>query len=64
MWAWPAFCGGALLGLAILGVSLWALGVVKPRQNIEGWMVAAGRIPGAIAGVAIVFHRTRSRLLR
>ena len=64
MWAWPALCVGALLGLAILGVSLWALGVVKPRHNIEGWMVAAGMIPGAIAGVAIVFHLTRPRLPR
>jgi len=62
--AWGALTTGALLGMAIFGVSLALLGRISLRGNIEGWMVLGGAIPGAIAGVALVFHATRPRLPR
>jgi hypothetical protein len=62
--AWAGMTTGSLLGLALFGLTLLATGQMNPRANIEGWMVAAGAIPGAIAGIAIVFHATRPRLPR
>jgi len=62
--AWAGLTTGSMLGLALFGISLVLVGKTTMRGNIEGWVFAAGAIPGAIAGVAIVFHATRTRLPR
>ncbi len=62
--AWAGMTTGSVVGLAIFGLSMNAFGVISLRQNIEGWMVAAGCIPGAIGGVAVIFHATRRRYPR
>jgi hypothetical protein len=62
--AWIGVTTGALLGLLVLGLSLIALGLTSAHANIEGWMLASGAGGGAIGGVALVFHWTRTRLPR
>ncbi len=62
--AWIGVTTGSLLGLLVLGLSLLALGLTSAHANIEGWMLASGAGGGAIGGVALVFHWTRTRLPR
>jgi hypothetical protein len=64
MIAYPAVTTGALVGLAMLGLSLFALGWINPRANIEGWMMICGFGLGALGGAGIAFHYTRTRLPR
>jgi hypothetical protein len=64
LFAWIGVTTGSLVGLAIFGLTLIARGMTTPRAGIEGWMLAGGMIPGAVAGAAIVFHATRARLPR
>ncbi len=64
LFAWIGVTSGSMLGLAIFGITMLLLGKTSMRSNIEDWMFAVGAIPGAIAGAAIVFHATRTRLAR
>jgi hypothetical protein len=63
-YAWGGLTTGSLVGLALFGISMMLLHQITPRQDLEGWVVACGAIPGAIGGAAIVFHATRTRLPR
>lgn len=62
--AWAGVTTGSLVGLLLFGLTMIALKQTHARDNIEGWMFAAGAIPGAIGGAAVVFHATRARLPR
>jgi hypothetical protein len=63
-YAWIGVTTGSLAGLAVFGLTMIALGRTTMRSNIEDWMFVMGAIPGAIGGVALVFHATRPRLPR
>ncbi len=62
--AWMGVTTGALVGMAIFGLSLVLFKMTSFHANIEGWMVAVGGGGGAIGGVAIALHATRPRLPR
>jgi hypothetical protein len=64
MYAWIGVTTGSLIGMALLGLTLALFNRAMLRANIEGWMFAAGMVPGAVAGAAIAFHATRQRLPR
>lgn len=62
--AWGGVTTGFLIGFAMFGLTLSALGWIDPRANIEGWMMAIGGGLGALGGAGVVFHYTRTRLPR
>ena len=62
--AWAGLTTGSLVGLMLFGLSMFAAGRIHPRDNLEGWIFLGGMIPGAIGGVALVLHATRTRLPR
>jgi hypothetical protein len=62
--AWIGVTTGFLVGFAIFGITMALLGWINPRANIEGWMMAYGGGLGAMGGVALVVHFTRTRLPR
>lgn len=62
--AWGGATTGFLLGFALFGITLLLLGWINPRANIEGWMMAVGGGLGALGGIGVVFHYTRTRLPR
>jgi len=62
--AWAGMTTGSLVGMALFGLTMLALGKMHMRDNLDGWFVLASAIPGAIGGIAVVMHATRTRLPR
>lgn len=58
---WTAAAVGAVAGLALFGLTGLALGLLRTRDPLEVWHIAAGGGGGAIAGVALTVYLTRSR---
>jgi hypothetical protein len=58
---WLGACCGILVGLAALLLGLWLLGLMKPSDGIEPWMLIVGCGGGAVAGVGLVLHLARPR---
>jgi len=62
--AWAGLCCGGLAGLALFGVLGLALGLLRPSDGIEPWMLIVGCGGGAIGGVLFAFWVTRPRVPR
>jgi hypothetical protein len=56
---WIAVGCGSLIGLAVLGLTLFALGFMRPSDGIEPWMLVVGCGGGAVTGVALVLYIAR-----
>jgi hypothetical protein len=56
--AWAGVTTGGLLGLGTFAISGIVLGFITSNEP-EAWMLAAGFIPGSIAGLGLVLHATR-----
>lgn len=58
---WIGATVGSLVGVGLLGLAGIALGLLRTSDTIEPWLLVAGGGGGAIAGVALAVHLTRSR---
>jgi hypothetical protein len=58
--SWIGITVGSLLGVGLLGFGGLASGLLR-TSALDGWLVVVGGVPGAIAGVALVFYWTRAQ---
>jgi hypothetical protein len=58
--AWPGLTGGGLVGAALAGIPILALGARE--DAIVAATITVGAIGGAASGIAIAWHLTRPRL--
>lgn len=58
---WIAVSCGALIGLAVFGLTGFALGYLRMNEGIEPWMLVVGCGGGAVTAVALALYIARPR---